>query len=81
MASIQLSMGIPSFSAAAPPSWEHLADWAQLLEACGFDRVLVSEHIAFGMHMDAYADPATGARQAVASPPDQMGIGWSRSPS
>ncbi len=60
MTSVQLSMGIPSFSAEPPPSWEHLTDWAQLLEGCGFDRVLVSEHIAFGAHMDAYANPATG---------------------
>jgi probable F420-dependent oxidoreductase len=60
MTSIQLSMGIPSFSAEAPASWQHLTDWAQLLEGCGFDRVLVSEHIAFGMNMDAYANPAAG---------------------
>lgn len=60
MTSIQLSMGIPSFSAEAPQSWVQLTDWAQLLERCGFDRVLVSEHIAFGMNMAAYADPKTG---------------------
>lgn len=60
MASVQLSMGIPSFSAAATPDWEHLTDWAQLLEGAGFDRLLVSEHVAFGMNMDAYADPRTG---------------------
>ncbi len=60
MAPIQLSMGIPSFSAEAPASWEHLTDWAHVLESCGFDRVLVSEHVAFGMHMDAYADPGVG---------------------
>lgn len=60
MASIQLSMGIPSFSAEAPPNWDHLTDWAQVLESCGFDRVLVSEHVAFGMNMDAYGDPKAG---------------------
>src|ERR1700692_3813144 len=60
MASIQLSMGIPSFSAESPASWEPLTDWAQMVEGCGFDRVLVSEHIAFGMYMDAYANPETG---------------------
>ncbi len=32
MTSIQLSMGIPSFSAEAPQSWVQLTDWAQLLE-------------------------------------------------
>ena len=60
MAPIQLSMGIPSFSAEAPPNWDHLTESAQLLEACGFDRVLVAEHVAFGMNMDAYANPETG---------------------
>jgi len=53
-------MGIPSFAAEAPPSWEHLTEWAQLLELSGFDRLLVSEHIAFGLNMDAYANPETG---------------------
>ncbi|MEE6137429.1 TIGR03619 family F420-dependent LLM class oxidoreductase [Mycobacterium sp. 050128] len=60
MASIQLSMGIPSFSAEEPANWEHLTEWARVLESAGFDRVLVSEHIAFGMNMDAYADPGVG---------------------
>lgn len=68
MASVQLSMGIPSFSAEAPASWDHLTDWAQLLENCGFDRVLVSEHIAFGMNMDAYANPATGGTEGGRQP-------------
>ena len=60
MGSTQLSMGIPSFSAAAPSDWDHVTGWAQLLEGAGFDRLLVSEHVAFGMNMDAYADPRTG---------------------
>lgn len=60
MASIQLSMGIPSFSAEATANWEHLTDWAHVLGGAGFDRLLVSEHIAFGMNMDAYADPGVG---------------------
>src|ERR1700722_6186803 len=68
MTSIQLSMGIPSFSAEAPASWEHLVDWVQLLETCGFDRVLVSEHIAFGMNMDAYADPKVGGTEGGRQP-------------
>ncbi|HEY0229433.1 MAG TPA: TIGR03619 family F420-dependent LLM class oxidoreductase [Mycobacterium sp.] len=68
MASIQLSMGIPSFSAEAPASWEHLTEWAQLLEGCGFDRLLVSEHIAFGMNMEAYANPETGGTQGGRQP-------------
>jgi probable F420-dependent oxidoreductase len=68
MTSIQLSMGIPSFTAEAPANWEHLTDWAQLLERCGFDRVLVSEHIAFGMNMDAYAKPETGGTKGGRQP-------------
>ncbi len=65
---MQLSMGIPSFSAEAPPNWEHLTEWAQLLESCGFDRLLVSEHIAFGTNMDAYADPKTGGTKGGRQP-------------
>lgn len=68
MTSMQLSMGIPSFSAEAPADWEHLTGWAQLLERCGFDRVLVSEHIAFGMNMDAYANPETGGTKGGRQP-------------
>src|ERR1700744_2810256 len=68
MTSIQLSMGIASFSAEAPATWDHLVDWAQLLEIAGFDRVLVSEHIAFGMHMDAYANPGTGGTEGGRQP-------------
>lgn len=65
---MQLSMGIASFSAEAPRNWDHLTDWAQLLEGCGFDRLLVSEHIAFGMNMDAYADPKTGGTKGGRQP-------------
>jgi probable F420-dependent oxidoreductase len=68
MTSIQLSMGIPSFAAEAPANWEHLTDWAQLLERCGIDRLLVSEHIAFGMNMDAYADPEAGGTKGGRQP-------------
>jgi probable F420-dependent oxidoreductase len=68
MTSIQLSMGIPSFSADPPASWAFLTHWAELLEVSGFDRVLVSEHIAFGMNMTAYADPGSGGRQGGRQP-------------
>lgn len=61
-------MGIPSFAAEAPANWEHLTDWAQLLERCGIDRLLVSEHIAFGMNMDAYADPEAGGTKGGRQP-------------
>jgi probable F420-dependent oxidoreductase len=65
---MQLSMGIPTFSAEAPATWAHLTDWAQLLEGCGFDRLLVSEHIAFGMNMDAYANPKAGGTEGGRQP-------------
>ena len=61
-------MGIPSFTAEAPADWEHLTDLAQLLERCGIDRLLVSEHIAFGMNMDAYANPEAGGTKGGRQP-------------
>ncbi len=65
---MQISMGVPSYSAVPPANWDHLTDWAQLLESCGFDRLLVSEHIAFGMNMDAYANPRTGGTKGGRQP-------------
>jgi probable F420-dependent oxidoreductase len=56
----QLSMSLPSFSAADPGGWDHLFDRARLLDAAGVDRLVVSDHVVFGEHLDAYSDPSTG---------------------
>jgi probable F420-dependent oxidoreductase len=56
----QLSVGLRTFSADDPGGWESLFDRARLLDRVGIDRLLVSDHVVFGEHLDAYGRPETG---------------------
>lgn len=56
----QLSLTLVTFSAADPGGWEHLAERARLADQAGIDRLAVSDHVAFGPDLDAYADPSQG---------------------
>ncbi|MHB8463640.1 MAG: TIGR03619 family F420-dependent LLM class oxidoreductase [Acidimicrobiales bacterium] len=56
----QLSLLLPTFSAEDPGGWKHLRDRVMIAETAGIDRVVVSEHVAFGENLNAYADPAVG---------------------
>jgi probable F420-dependent oxidoreductase len=56
----QLSLSLPTFSAEDPGGWGHLRDRARICDEAGIDRVVVSDHVAFGENLDAYANPATG---------------------
>ena len=62
-----LSIQLPSFSADDPGDWTPLLDLARTADAAGVDRVVVSDHVVFGEHLDAYGDPdkggTTGGRQ------------------
>ena len=56
----QLSLTLVTFSAADPGGWEHLVERARLADQAGIDRLAVSDHVAFGPDLDAYADPSQG---------------------
>ncbi|MCU1372800.1 MAG: class F420-dependent oxidoreductase [Actinomycetia bacterium] len=56
----QLSFSLPTFSAEDPGGWGHLRDRARIADEAGIDRVVVSDHVAFGENLDAYGNPATG---------------------
>jgi probable F420-dependent oxidoreductase len=56
----QLSLTLPTFSAEDPGGWGHLRDRARIADETGVDRVVVSDHVAFGENLDAYGNPATG---------------------
>ena len=56
----QLSMTLVNFAAEAPVDWSHLKTIAGAAERAGFDRLVVSDHVAFGESLDAYSDPAMG---------------------
>ncbi|WP_436776576.1 TIGR03619 family F420-dependent LLM class oxidoreductase [Yinghuangia sp. YIM S09857] len=56
----QLSMGLTSFSAEALKDWDSLLDHARLYDRAGVDRLLVSDHIAFGERLEEYGRPEVG---------------------
>ncbi len=64
---MQLSTFLVNFSVEDPGSWSFLLDTARAADRAGIDRLVVSDHVAFGEHMDAYGRPevggVTGGRQ------------------
>ena len=64
----QLSTGLQSFSADTRADWSDLAEFARAAEEAGFDRLTVSDHVAFGENLDAYGDPANGGSRGQKQP-------------
>ena len=56
----QLSIALRTYSAEDPGTWQPVLDRARAADAAGIDRVLVSDHVVFGEHMDAYGRPESG---------------------
>lgn len=67
---VELSIGLRSFAAdgPGPDGWDVLTTTARMVERAGVDRVVVSDHVAFGGHMDAYARPELGGRSGGRQP-------------
>lgn len=70
----QLSMGLTTFSAADPGSWERLFAHARLFDRVGVDRLVVSDHVAFGENLDAYGRPEIGGIQGGKQPTGPDGL-------
>lgn len=64
----QLSIALPSFAAEAPPSWHHLFDLGKAADRVGVDRVVMSDHIVFGEHLEEYARPELGGVRGGVQP-------------
>jgi probable F420-dependent oxidoreductase len=56
----ELTVGLRNFAPVPPADWRHLLDQARAADAAGIDRVCVSDHVAFGRDLGAYADPGRG---------------------
>ena len=63
-----LSIHLLNFSAEDPGGWQHLLDRARSADIAGIDRLVVSDHIAFGDNLDAYGDPARGGSAGSTQP-------------
>lgn len=55
----QLSTTLITFGDQAP-SWEHILATAEAADRAGVDRLLVSDHLAFGEQLDDYSRPELG---------------------
>ena len=56
----ELTVGLRNFAPIPPADWRHLLDQARAADAAGVDRIVVSDHVAFGPDLSTYADPGRG---------------------
>src|SRR2546430_12892106 len=68
MTTPQLSIMLRTYAAGDPGTWQPVLDTARAADAVGVDRVLVSDHIVFGEHLDAYGRPETGGVEGGKQP-------------
>lgn len=64
----QFSVPLPSFTADPPPDWSFVVERARLLDEAGVDRLLVSDHVAFGEHLEEYGRPELGGQRGGTQP-------------
>ncbi len=64
----RLSVFLATFAAEDPGDWGHVFDAARAADAAGVDRLVVSDHVVFGEHLDAYARPETGGVEGGRQP-------------
>jgi probable F420-dependent oxidoreductase len=57
---IRLAMTLKSFSADDPGSWDELFREARIFDEAGVDRLMVSDHVVFGEHLEEYGRPEIG---------------------
>jgi probable F420-dependent oxidoreductase len=57
---VQLSIGVTSFAAEDPGTWEPLFDAARIADQAGVDRLVVSDHVVFGERLEEYGRPEIG---------------------
>jgi probable F420-dependent oxidoreductase len=65
---VQLSTGVTTFSADDPGDWRRMLAQAQVLDQAGVDRLVVSDHVVFGEHLDQYGRPEIGGQAGGRQP-------------
>jgi probable F420-dependent oxidoreductase len=65
---VQLSVGVTSFSADDPGGWDPLFERVRALDQAGVDRLVVSDHVVFGEHLEEYARPEIGGQAGGRQP-------------
>jgi probable F420-dependent oxidoreductase len=57
---MQLSTTLVTFARADPGTWRPLLELAQAADRAGIDRIVVTDHVAFGEDLEAYGRPELG---------------------
>ena len=68
MTAPQLSIMLRTYAAEDPGTWQPVLDTARAADAAGVDRVLLSDHVVFGEHLDAYGRPESGGVEGGKQP-------------
>jgi probable F420-dependent oxidoreductase len=61
-------MSLASFAELDPGTWEPLLARAELLDRAGVDRVVLSDHVVFGEHLEEYGRPELGGQEGGVQP-------------
>jgi len=64
----QLSIMLRTYAAEDQGTWQPVLDVARAADAAGVDRVLVSDHVVFGEHLEAYGRAETGGVEGGKQP-------------
>lgn len=67
-------MTLVTFAAEDPGDWSHLIDRAVAADQAGLDRLALSDHVAFGIDLSAYADPTKGGIDGGRQPTGPDGL-------
>jgi probable F420-dependent oxidoreductase len=70
----QVSTTITTFANEDPGSFRHLVDRARAADAAGIDRIVCSDHVAYGENLEAYGDPKNGGAAGGKQPTGPDGI-------
>jgi probable F420-dependent oxidoreductase len=71
---IQLSIGVTSFAAEDPGTWQPLFDAATVADEAGVDRLVVSDHVVFGERLEEYGRPEIGGQAGGKQPTGPDGL-------
>lgn len=69
----QLSIQVRTFFQDDPGSWEFLLEHCEAADEAGIDRIVVSDHVAYGEDLEAYSDPKKGGSAGGKQPTDADG--------
>jgi probable F420-dependent oxidoreductase len=67
-------MHIANYAATDPGDWTALLDRARTADAAGVDRLVVSDHVVFGEHLEEYGRPEAGGVEGGKQPTGPDGL-------